>query len=205
MQSILLVPCSLLPGEDINVLAQPFREIFHLPVTPAPKPDFDPERAFDPSRNQYWSSALLSLMLEEYQGHAGKILAVTSSDLFVPVLTFVFGEAQLDGRAAIISSHRLKEEFYGLPEDRKLFRERLIKEGVHEIGHTFGLVHCPDSHCVMYSSTAVEEIDLKSEEFCQRCVLLLREKTAPAAAEAARSEDYSRSPSPGFLNPRSLG
>lgn len=176
MQSILLVPVSLSPREGIESLRQALEAPFRSPVILAKAPGFDPERAFDASRNQYCSSVLLSQLLEEHQGHDGKILAVTSVDLFVPVLTFVFGEAQLDGQAAIVSSHRLNEEFYGLPSNQILFRQRLVKEAVHELGHTFGLIHCANSNCVMYSSTAVEEIDVKPDGLCQRCALFLQGK-----------------------------
>jgi hypothetical protein len=74
-----------------------------------------------------------------------KLLAVTERDLFIPVLTFVFGHAQLGGRVAVISLARLRQEFYGLPRIASLFfSSALLKEALHEAGHTFGLVHCPD-------------------------------------------------------------
>jgi archaemetzincin len=98
-----------------------------------------------------------------------RLLAVTSVDLYVPVLTFVFGEAQLTGSCAVVSLHRLREEFYGLPPREDLMRERLVKEAVHELGHTFGLRHCDDWRCVMTSSHAVERLDVKSAEFCFLC------------------------------------
>ena len=84
-------------------------------------------------------------------------------------LTFVFGEAQLDGNCAVVSTARLEEEFYGLPSREELFRERLVKEAVHELGHTFGLRHCADWRCVMTSSHAVERLDVKGAEFCSAC------------------------------------
>jgi archaemetzincin len=98
-----------------------------------------------------------------------KILGVTGIDLFVPVLTYVFGEAQLDGRAAVVSSFRLDDRLYGLSPNPALLRERLVKETLHELGHTFGLLHCRDFECVMHSSTSVEEIDLKPAHLCGKC------------------------------------
>jgi archaemetzincin len=85
------------------------------------------------------------------------------------LLTFIFGEAQLDGNCAVVSTARLKEEFYGLPRREELFLERLIKEAAHELGHTFGLRHCMDWRCVMASSHAVERLDVKGAEFCKSC------------------------------------
>jgi archaemetzincin len=86
------------------------------------------------------------------------------------VLTFVFGQSQLDGSGAVVSIHRLRPEYYGLPRDEGLTVERAIKEAVHELGHAFGLVHCPDYTCVMHASTYVEEVDLKGSGYCDACV-----------------------------------
>jgi archaemetzincin len=88
----------------------------------------------------------------------------------------VFGEAQLDGPAAVVSFHRLANEVYGLPPDPARFFARLCKETVHELGHTFNLIHCHDDRCVMASSTYVEGIDLKSERFCTTCQRSLRRR-----------------------------
>jgi archaemetzincin len=141
---------------------------FGAPVEERP-PRFDPELAFDDSRGQYNSRLLLGQLLRDLRPPHARILGVTGVDLFIPVLTFVFGEAQLDGAAAVVSTHRLAAERYGLPPDPALLRERLVKEAVHELGHTGGLVHCRAARCVMASSTYVEEIDLKDERFCPDC------------------------------------
>ena len=126
-------------------------------------------QALDQSRKQYSSGILLSQVLAHANDEYEKRIAVVDVDLFVPVLTFVFGEAQFQGPAAIVSLHRLGNEFYGLRKDDGLMQSRLTKEIVHELGHTFGLTHCRQFECVMRSSTYVEEIDLKRDDFCERC------------------------------------
>ena len=98
-----------------------------------------------------------------------RLLGVTSLDLYIPTLTFVFGEAQLHGPCALVSTHRLRQEFYGLPPDPRLAAERLLKEAVHELGHTLGLRHCDDYRCAMAPSHGVEWIDLKSSRLCPDC------------------------------------
>jgi archaemetzincin len=124
--------------------------------------------SLDEGRGQYYSTAILE-RLEKAADPDARVLGVTVSDLYVPVLTFVFGEAQLDGNCAVVSSARLAEEFYGLAPNETLFRERLVKEAAHELGHTFGLRHCVDWQCVMASSHAVERLDIKGAEFCRSC------------------------------------
>jgi archaemetzincin len=137
-------------------------------------PWFDPEAAYDSSRGQYNSTHILKALLGDPDGAATRILGVAGVDLFIPVLTYVFGEAQLDGRAAVVSTHRLRAEAYGLPGDEVLLAERLLKEAVHELGHTLGLLHCADPACVMRASTYVEEIDLKRATFCLACLDIAR-------------------------------
>ncbi len=169
MRSLTLVPIYLSPGSLLlERLSADLGRILHAAIERR-VPWFDPEAAFEPSRGQYDSSRFLKLLLSGGEA-AGKVLAITSVDLFIPVLTYVFGEAQLNGRAAVVSLHRLRNEAYGLPADDALLAERLVKEAVHEVGHTFGLVHCLDPQCVMHSSTYVEEIDLKGATFCAACV-----------------------------------
>ena len=102
------------------------------------------------------------------------MIGVTAADLFVPVLTYVFGEAQLGGRAAVVSTHRLRPEAYGLPADDDLLTARAEKEALHELGHTYGLLHCPAPDCVMRASTYAEEIDLKPAALCERCLAAVR-------------------------------
>ncbi len=129
----------------------------------------DPAFAFHPERLQYHSSELLGAMQSHLDRHTWRLLAVTDADLYIPILTFVFGEAQIGGPCAVVSTHRLRQEFYGLPRDPELLRERLLKEAAHELGHTLHLTHCDDYRCAMAPSHAVEWIDIKSAQFCSFC------------------------------------
>jgi archaemetzincin len=141
-------------------------------------PHFDPEQAFDGGRGQYNTRVLLARLREAAPPGASRVLGVTAVDLFVPVLTYVFGEAELDGPSAVVSAFRLDNELYGLPADPELLFARLVKEAVHELGHTYALLHCRRSSCVMNSSTYVEGIDLKSDRFCDSCLRALRRRLA---------------------------
>ena len=125
--------------------------------------------SYAPDRRQYHATLILASLLRRLPEPDAKIVGVTSVDLFIPVLTFVFGQSQLNGPSALVSTYRLHNQFYGLPPDDGLLVERTTKEAVHELGHAFGLVHCSDHRCVMHASTYVEEVDLKSAEFCAAC------------------------------------
>jgi archaemetzincin len=144
---------------------------FERPVVSWERPE-RPRHAFDARRRQHGSTAILRWLVETGPPD-GKVLGVTDRDLFIPILTYVFGEAQLGGTAAVVSTARLLEdvEMFG----RKLLVERLAKEAVHEVGHAFGLLHCETPACVMGRSPAVREVDEKSSELCGECRTRLRE------------------------------
>ena len=167
-------PATAAPGlEMLELIASSLARTFRTPCRIRPEM-LDVTSAYDVRRSQYYSTAILQQMERSLDSDA-RILGVTGCDLFVPVLTFVFGEAQLDGHCAVVSTARLKDEFYGLPGSAELLRDRLIKEAAHELGHTFGLRHCADWRCVMSSSHAVERLDVKGAEFCKSCRLPLIE------------------------------
>ena len=178
---VALVPIYLAEGpwsRLLGPLARQLGEVFETAVEVHP-PWFDPESSFDPSRGQYNSTLLLD-RLEKAPCDAGRVLGVAGVDLFIPVLSYVFGEAQLPGRAAVISLVRLAPELYGLPPDEARLADRTEKEAIHELGHTFGLIHCRSPECVMRSSTYVEEIDLKPARFCEECLGVVRESPRQA-------------------------
>ena len=129
----------------------------------------DPLFSFLPERGQYHSTSILARIDELYEEYPGRVIGVTERDLCIPILTHVFGEAQVGGRAAVVSMLRLQQKFYGLPDNPGLSRQRLLKEALHEIGHTYGLLHCPDWRCVMHTSNTVDEIDIKGDFFCSAC------------------------------------
>ena len=120
------------------------------------------------------SVPVLGRVLQCADAETDKIVGVTDVDICVPVLRFVFGQAQLSGKAALLSIARLCQQFYGLPEDRRLLVIRAKKEAVHELGHTYGLVHCESPQCVMHYSNSIREVDIRPIEFCDDCLALLR-------------------------------
>jgi len=128
-----------------------------------------PEGTLDVRRRQHASGRVLEWLLQRGPAQ-GRVLGVTDVDLFIPILTFVFGEAQLGGRAAVVSTARLSEP---VPMDRRVLWERLAKEAVHELGHALGLTHCSRPECAMSRSSGLRDVDRKGGQLCADCQALL--------------------------------
>lgn len=130
---------------------------------------FDPAPAYHAERQQFHSSEILERMHGMVRPRDWRLLAIADVDLYIPILKYVFGEAELRGPCAVISAYRLRQELYGLDADEDLLRDRLLKESIHELGHTLDLRHCDDYQCAMASAHAVEWIDLRGSAFCDSC------------------------------------
>lgn len=125
---------------------------------------------YDPGRRQYNGTLLLQEVDKMHREPSFKTLGVFNVDLFIPILTYIFGQAYLGGRSGIVSTYRLRNELYGMKQDEKLLAERVVKVCLHELGHMHGLIHCSQPQCIMRSSTYVEDIDLKERYFCAECL-----------------------------------
>ncbi len=168
MNVLHLLPVGELPGGLLQQLAPHLANAINVPCEILPF-ILDPKIAFHEEREQYHSSEILRRMQAYVRPDCWRLLGVAAADLYIPILTFVFGEAQMGGPCAVVSGHRLRQEFYGLPQDNDLLLERLLKEAVHELGHTLHLTHCDDYSCAMAPSHAVEWIDLKESSLCNKC------------------------------------
>ena len=165
--SIAFVAIGDVDRKVIAVLRNDLGKVFNrqtLIGKPMPNPDY----AFNKKRSQYLSTAILNAITGQPDAAAyEKILGIVDHDLYVPRLNFVFGEA--GSKAAVISLTRLRQEFYHLPENRPLFRQRVFTEAVHELGHTFGLRHCENPRCAMFFSKSLSDTDRKGPVICISC------------------------------------
>jgi archaemetzincin len=167
---ISLVPYGSVDKRILESLETRLEKTFNSKVDRSQKMKL-PKDAFSPARNQYYCPHFLDGLRRNTQpGPQDKVLGITDVDLYVHGLNFVFGQAEMNGRFAVISLARLRQSFYGLPENKDQFTERAIKEAVHELGHTFGLEHCPDPECVMHFSNSLMDTDRKKASFCSRCL-----------------------------------
>jgi archaemetzincin len=165
---VLILPIGAVDAALLDYLAFAAGDALGRPAR-ASREALAPDFAYDPVRRQVHSTRLIERLERDAPAGDDRLLGVTEADLFIPIFTFVFGEARLGGRAAVMSTARLRDEFHGRPAERRLLFRRAEKEALHELGHVFGLVHCPDFACVMHFSSGIEEVDLKGDRFCASC------------------------------------
>lgn len=168
MERIIILPLGEVEREVLDAIASGLHESFGADVViggPVPVP----AAAYNPTRHQYRSTAILWLLERSTAEGLDRVLGVIDRDLYVPELNFVFGEADRLAGTAVISLTRLRQEYYGLGSDRTLFLERATKEAVHELGHSVGFGHCPDHRCIMHFSNSLADTDRKGPGFCARC------------------------------------
>lgn len=165
---ITLKPLGKVDGEVIKKLGEKVNLVFHCPVEI--KAGFSyVAYAYNLERRQYLASKLLDSLNAPPREKEEKVVGIVDVDLYAPRLNFVFGEADISSGVVIVSLCRLRQEYYGLPPDNDLFIERATKEVVHELGHTFGLGHCPNAKCIMHLSNCLADTDWKDATFCPEC------------------------------------
>ena len=152
----------------VSWISEDISQIFQFPVKVKECPtDLSPY--YSPGRRQYDGNKILQLVTELSPQQSVKSLGLLKVDLFIPIFTYIYGQATFKGKTGIVSLYRLRNELYGLKQNYILQIERLRKVVIHELGHTFGLIHCFNPDCVMRSSTYVEDLDQKGIHFCSHC------------------------------------
>jgi len=169
-ERIYLVPIGKIQWWLLDETKDPLQELFGKEVFIHNGIDF-PYELVSRDREQLHSTRLIDTLAG--LGLRGLVLGITDYDLYVPGLNFVFGEADPIEGTGVISIKRLKKQFQEDDVDQGILIERTIKEAVHEMGHLFGLKHCPASHCAMHFSDTVEATDGKEKAFCEACYMTL--------------------------------
>jgi archaemetzincin len=188
MSAIALAAMGEVPPAVLDRIERALVAAYRLPLARL-APLGEPEGAYSPARGQWSSAEFLKALLRERPPQAARLIGITERDLFVPVLSFVYGQAQLEGPVAVVSLARLRPEFHGLRPDPPTLARRAATEAVHEIGHTFGLVHCPDRRCPMSLSIDLGELDRKAAEPCLACTSLVEGSREMKLSRAATRGD----------------
>ncbi|NVN95954.1 MAG: archaemetzincin family Zn-dependent metalloprotease [Bacteroidetes bacterium] len=168
LQKITLISFGYFDHDFLQNIAKKIHDEFFI-TAQVKEAYFDLSDFYDPARRQYDANQLLHYIEKNYSADDAKTIGLFNVDLFIPIFTYIFGQAFLNGRTGIASAYRLSNERYGIDADAELMQERFAKEIIHELGHTFGLKHCHVSDCIMRSGTYVEDIDQKNSGFCQTC------------------------------------
>ena len=168
LENITLISFGFFEKELLEMIVNDVEREFMIPVKTR-EGYLDLSEYYDSARKQYNGNELLKEIEFRFASETAKTLGIFNVDLFIPILTYIFGQAFLNGRSGIASIYRLNNERYGIKKDQNIFVNRIRKEVIHELGHTFGLLHCTNSSCVMRSSTYVEDIDQKNHSLCLKC------------------------------------
>lgn len=121
-----------------------------------------PDDAYVPLRGQFDATIIIKKLAGIADGAPFK-LGIIARDLCSPILSFVYGESQLGGKAALVSLHRLFDD------DPETYYQRAAKISLHEVGHLLGLGHCWEHFCIMRFSSNIEALDMLSIGFCPAC------------------------------------
>ena len=167
-QAIVIINHGNFEKEFLEKIISRIHSEFQLPVTIEER-HIDLSDFYNPMRRQYDGNRLLKDLDSISSPPNVKKLGLYRVDLSIPILTYIFGQASLNGNTGIASLYRLRNEQYGMKKDEELLLNRFEKVITHELGHMFGLIHCHLPHCVMRSSTYVEDLDQKSHGLCTKC------------------------------------
>ncbi len=128
-----------------------------------------PNNTYNKTRMQYDANEILNYIRRTIDTKGNKIIATICDDIYVEGTNFIFGLAEINGNYCILSLKRLRNE------DLKIFKERIFKEMLHELGHCFGLRHCSND-CAMKFSNSIFEVDMKNKYLCEKCFRYIKLK-----------------------------
>jgi len=149
--------------EDIvKALAPAIETDFRFKVEILDKRPQMPAAAFDKKRKQYRAAGVLEDAMKHKTPDCVRLVAFVPGDMYLGKQDFTYGLADTDWRGAVISFARLASG------EKKRFYLRAYKASLHELGHTFGLVHCAvEDGCIMTPPRSISALDAAPAKFCR--------------------------------------
>jgi len=172
---LVLVPFGDVNPKILEITAAELRERFRLRVevhSSIPHP----EAAWYTPRKRWRAEKLLDALDALHLPEAWRVTGITEA----PISTTkgdiydwgIAGLANLDGKSSVLTAYLFQKV---KAKDPKRYQRYLENLGLHEVGHTFGLEHCPLDRCIMADAkgNAIRAANLSINEFCPRCHRLI--------------------------------
>jgi archaemetzincin len=152
----------------VSPVVEALSTFYDVSVTVAPGAAL-PRRAYYRPRGRYRAEILLEFLAEVAPQGSDRILGLTSSDISTSKPPHedwgILGLASVGGQACVLSSFRCQKK----ARNAAHAVERLAKTAVHELGHTFGLDHCPNRGCIMEDGGGSVLTTDRETDLCADC------------------------------------
>ena len=153
------------PAAELQAVSGAIAAFFAVRVTVA-EPLGLPKSAFYAKRGRYRAEKLLDYLVAEGRKDARVMLGLTAVDISTTKAPYedwgILGLATLDGRSGVLSSFRCHRR----AKNAEHARVRFAKTAVHELGHSFGLDHCPTAGCIMHDGEGSVLTTDTEHDFC---------------------------------------
>lgn len=143
--------------------------------------------AYNISKKQYFAPTILKKVKISPNSKLHFAVGLTPVDLYGTDMNFMYGAANRTERIAIVSTHRLRPEYYGNPVSPDIFFGRLLKEITQQLVHCMGGKNCYSRTCVLHSTKNVYEIDSKDSLFCYDCERKIRQLSSTTEQQSPES------------------
>lgn len=167
-RQVLLVPLGAVPPIEIEVVERALRSFYAIDVRTHERVSL-PKSAYYPARGRYRAERLLTELEKLADASAFRVLGLLDVDISTTKGSIadwgILGLATIDGRVGVLSSFRCRRGAKGPAQ----IAERLGKTAVHELGHTFGLDHCPRAGCLMEDGKGSVSTSDREFDLCDGC------------------------------------
>ncbi|MBN2227524.1 MAG: hypothetical protein JW763_09180 [candidate division Zixibacteria bacterium] len=165
---IVVVPLGEVDFMMVNKLATNIGPVFNRSVDIL-KGMKMPEESYNVIRNQYYAAIILAKLERVKANQREHVIGVCEEDIYLPDEAYVLAHADSVLGTAVVSLNKIRQEFYGLPEDDTKVYDRLYKLAVDQVSFLCDVAACRNPKCVHYYSQTMMDIDNKGSKLCDIC------------------------------------